>query len=128
MPPFIKCAEPFSYPPPPTDQLDHARDLKFGMDDPWDITLGAIEAIFDMCPLSQDIRGVSGTPRGLKNRKIFFSKFWFFLLEFTNLRHYHGINAKNERYQRFYSVFTKKIVTSWVQKFPHELLGQGIEI
>ena len=38
--------------PPPTDQLDHARDLKFGMDDPWDSTLGAIEAIFDMSPLS----------------------------------------------------------------------------
>ena len=77
----------FFIPTPPTDQLDHARDLKFGMDDPWDSTLGAIEAIFDMCPLSQDIRGFGGSPRGLKNRKKIFSKFFFFMLEFTNLRH-----------------------------------------
>ena len=51
MPPLRKGASLFS-PPPPTDQLDHARDLKFGMDDRWDITLGAIEAIFDMSPPS----------------------------------------------------------------------------
>ena len=80
LPPFIKCAEPFSYPPPPTDQLEHARDLNFGMDDPWDSTLGAIEAIFYTSPLSQDIEGLGVPPGGLKNHKKFFSKILIFLV------------------------------------------------
>ena len=50
----------FFIPTPPTDQLDHARDLKFGLDDPWDSILGVIEAIFDTSLLRSNVDNSNG--------------------------------------------------------------------
>ena len=48
------------------------------MDDPWDSTLGAIEAIFYTSPLSQDIEGLGVPPPGAqKITKIFFQNLDF---------------------------------------------------
>ena len=68
---YKMCSQIFE-PPPPTDQTEHARGLKFCMASPHDSLLRVIEAIFDKSPLSRDMGVGWGTLGGAKNiQKIF---------------------------------------------------------
>ena len=68
----------FFEPPAPTDQTQHSRSMKFGMVTPWGDRSWAIEAIFDMSPLTRDMGVGWGAPGGSKIMKIFFAIFRFF--------------------------------------------------
>ena len=73
-----KMCRTFFEPPAPTDQTEHSRSMKFGMVNHWGNRSGAIEAIFDISPLTRDMGVGWGTPGGSKILKIVFPIFDFF--------------------------------------------------
>ena len=63
-PHICRCHNALRYPPPPTAQTEHDRDLKFDMEILWVNRFGATEAIFNMLPLTQNLGVGWGSPRG----------------------------------------------------------------
>ena len=75
---ICKCYMSLSKVPPPTAQMDHHKDLKFGMDSHLMPNRGATEAIFEKLPLSRAMGQGWGTPGGAKMSKKNFSIFFTF--------------------------------------------------
>ena len=78
---YKMCSTVFE--PPPTAQMQYAKDFKFCMETPQGSRLLTTEAIFDKLPLSRDLRGAWGTPRGAKNSHNFDSHFSNFFAVFS---------------------------------------------
>ena len=80
-----KCDPPLFNPPTPTAQTGHDRGLKFGMLSPWGRGFWAIEAIFDILPLSQDMGLGWGCPLGSQKITNFFLYFFSFFTSICSI-------------------------------------------